>query len=78
MERKLQNIYSLTTKLNALLEKHYMSQSNSGINVSKQHNGQKRKINCYGNCSNSFVIPKYKISDDELYDLLEIAYRILD
>ena len=42
----------------------------------KQHNGQKRNVDYCGNCSNSFVIPKYKISDDELYDLLGIAYRI--
>ena len=42
----------------------------------KQHNGQRRSVNYCSNCSNSFVIPKYKISDDELYDLLEIAYRI--
>lgn len=42
----------------------------------KQHNGQRRSVNYCSNCSNSFVIPKYKISDDELYDLLGIAYRI--
>ena len=42
----------------------------------KQYNGQKRKINYCDNCSNSFVIPKYNITDDELYDLLEIAYWI--
>ena len=42
----------------------------------KQHKGQKRNVDYCGNCSNSFVIPKYKISDDELYDLLEIAYWI--
>lgn len=42
----------------------------------KQHNGQRRSVNYCSNCSNSFVIPKYKISNDELYDLLGIAYRI--
>ena len=30
----------------------------------KQHKGQKRNVNYCGNCSNSFVIPKYKISDE--------------
>ena len=41
-----------------------------------QYKGQRRKITYCENCSNSFVIPKYNISDDELYELLEIAYWI--
>lgn len=42
----------------------------------RQYKGQRRNVDYCGNCSNSFVIPKYKISNDELYDLLEIAYWI--
>ena len=43
----------------------------------KQYKGQRRNVDYCDNCSNSFVIPKYKISDDELYNLLEIAYWIV-
>lgn len=42
----------------------------------KKFNGQRRNITTLDNCSSSFVIPRYKISDQELCKILEIGYEI--
>ena len=43
----------------------------------KRFDGQRRNISISNNCSSSFVIPRYKISNDEMYKLLEIASDII-
>ena len=36
-----------------------------------KYNGQRRNIFFHNNCTSSFVIPKYKISNEKIYRLLE-------
>lgn len=36
-----------------------------------KYNGQRRNIHYSDNCSSSFVIPQYKISNSDIYNLLE-------
>lgn len=42
----------------------------------KKFNGQRKNISTCDNCSSSFIIPKYKISDHDMRELLDIAYEI--
>lgn len=42
----------------------------------KKFNGQRKNISVCDNCSSSFVIPKYNISKEQMYELLEISYDI--
>lgn len=42
----------------------------------KQFNGQRHNISVSESCSSSFVIPKCKISNEELYKLLELSLDI--
>lgn len=42
----------------------------------KKFDGQRKNISVCDNCSSSFVIPKYNISNEQMYELLEIAYEI--
>ncbi len=42
----------------------------------KKFNGQRKNITTCNNCSSSFVIPKCKINNSDLMDLLEIGYEI--
>lgn len=42
----------------------------------KKFNGQRKNIRICNNCSSSFVIPRYKISDYEMEELLEIGQEI--
>lgn len=39
----------------------------------KRFGGQRKNISICDNCSSSFVIPRYQISNDEMYELLDIA-----
>lgn len=40
-----------------------------------KYNGQRKNIYYSDNCTSSFIIPKYKITDSNVYDLLEYAYE---
>lgn len=40
----------------------------------KKYNGMRKNITYSDNCTSSFVIPKYTISGEELYRMLEFAY----
>ena len=42
----------------------------------KKFNGQRKNISVCNNCSSSFVIPKCNISNEQMYELLEISYEI--
>lgn len=42
----------------------------------KKFDGQRKNISVCDNCSSSFVIPKYNINNELMYELLEIAYEI--
>ena len=42
----------------------------------KKFNGQRKNISICDNCSSSFVIPKYNICNEQMYELLEISYNI--
>lgn len=42
----------------------------------KRFNSQRKNISICDNCSSSFVIPRYQISNDEMYELLDIADEI--
>ena len=42
----------------------------------KKFDGQRKNISICDNCSSSFVIPKYNISNEQMYELLEISYEI--
>ena len=42
----------------------------------QQHNGIRKNLYSCDNCSSSFVIPKRKISYEELWDCLMVAYDI--
>lgn len=42
----------------------------------KKFNGQRKNITTLDNCSSTFIIPKYVISNDELVTLLDIEYEI--
>ena len=42
----------------------------------KKFNGQRKNISVCDNCSSSFVIPKCNISNEQIYELLEVSYEI--
>ena len=42
----------------------------------KKFNGRRKNIVTCNNCSSSFIIPTYKISDYEMRELLNISYEI--
>lgn len=42
----------------------------------KKYNGARKNISYCINCTSSFIIPKRDITYDELWDCLEIAYKI--
>lgn len=42
----------------------------------RKYNGQRHNISACSTCSSSFVIPKYKISNEQLYKLLNLSLDI--
>ena len=40
-----------------------------------KYNGQRKNISYSDDCTSSFVIPKYNITDSNVYDLLEYVYE---
>lgn len=40
----------------------------------KKYHGMRKNISYSANCTSSFVIPRYVISGEELYRMLEFAY----
>lgn len=42
----------------------------------KKYEGQRKNIVICENCSSSFIIPRYEITNDEMFELLEISYEI--
>ena len=43
----------------------------------KKYNGMRRNIYYNDNCSSSFIIPRQKISNKQIWDLLDYSYNII-